>query len=300
MDIIGKVQTLGALYYRVLEGYFIAAVIFIMLSMLLEKAFDLLEKRINTPKTRKQRQTTFVSLKKTRNGLHSRKACEVKRGGFHMKNNKQFKKHYIIGLLTLGSLLLAACGNTEQSNEVKAEAANNDPDAKEIIVGTGNAYQPFVYLDENGQLTGYEKAVLDEVDQLLPQYKFKYESFEFKNILPALDAGKVDLAAHQYEINDERQKKYLFGKVGYTDYTSYVVVDKASGHDFQSLDDLAGHKVHTSTGSNFAYLLEQYNEKHDRKIDIVYGDGGNEILVKNLQNGTVDAVLCSQSMTSTN
>ncbi|MEB2270434.1 transporter substrate-binding domain-containing protein [Bacillus safensis] len=211
-----------------------------------------------------------------------------------MKNHKQFKKHYIIGLLTLGSLLLAACGNTEQSNEVKAEAANNDPDAKEIIVGTGNAYQPFVYLDENGQLTGYEKAVLDEVDQLLPQYKFKYESFEFKNILPALDAGKVDLAAHQYEINDERQKKYLFGKVGYTDYTSYVVVDKASGHDFQSLDDLAGHKVHTSTGSNFAYLLEQYNEKHDRKIDIVYGDGGNEILVKNLQNGTVDAALLTK------
>ncbi|MGG0026802.1 transporter substrate-binding domain-containing protein [Bacillus safensis subsp. osmophilus] len=211
-----------------------------------------------------------------------------------MKNNKQFKKHYIIGLLTLGSLLLAACGNTEQSNEFKAESANNDPDAKEIIVGTGNAYQPFVYLDENGQLTGYEKAVLDEVDQLLPQYKFKYESFEFKNILPALDAGKVDLAAHQYEINDERQKKYLFGKVGYTDYTSYVVVDKASGHDFQSLDDLAGHKVHTSTGSNFAYLLEQYNEKHDRKIDIVYGDGGNEILVKNLQNGTVDAALLTK------
>ncbi|EKF37345.1 transporter substrate-binding domain-containing protein [Bacillus xiamenensis] len=211
-----------------------------------------------------------------------------------MKNHKLFKKHSIIGLLALGSLLLAACGNDEQSNEVKAEAANNHPDAKEIIIGTGNAYQPFVYLDENGKLTGYEKAVLDEVDQLLPQYTFKYESFEFKNILPALDAGKVDLAAHQYEINDERQKKYLFGKVGYTDYTSYVVVAKASGHDFQSLNDLAGHKVHASTGSNFAYLLEQYNQKHDRKIDIVYGDGGNEILVKNLQNGTVDAALLTK------
>ncbi|QXJ49009.1 transporter substrate-binding domain-containing protein [Bacillus altitudinis] len=211
-----------------------------------------------------------------------------------MKNNRIFSNNYIVGLLLLGSLLLAACGNNEQSDEVKAEANNNDPDAKEIVIGTGNAYQPFVYLDENGKLTGYEKAVLDEVDQLLPQYKFKYESFEFKNILPALDAGKVDLAAHQYEINDERQKKYLFGKVGYTDYTSYVVVNKASGHDFQSLDDLAGHKVHTSTGSNFAYLLEQYNAKHDRKIDIVYGDGGNEILVKNLQNGTVDAALLTK------
>lgn len=206
-----------------------------------------------------------------------------------MKNNKTFKKYYIIGLLALGSLLLAACGNTEQSEGAKA--ANNNPDAKEVIIGTGNAYQPFVYLDENGQLTGYEKAVLDEVDQLLPQYKFTYESFEFKNILPALDAGKVDIAAHQYEVNNERQKKYLFGKIGYTNYTSYITVDKTSGNDFQSLDDLAGHKVHATTGSNFAFLLEQYNQKHDRKIDIVYGDGGNEILLKNLQNGTVDAAL---------
>ncbi|MGP3740406.1 hypothetical protein ACTWKB_20200 [Bacillus sp. 4A_MP2] len=82
-----------------------------------------------------------------------------------MKNNIIFSNHYIIGLLLLGSLLLAACGNNEQSDEIKAEANNNDPDAKEIVIGTGNAYQPFVYLDENGKLTGYEKAVLDEVDK---------------------------------------------------------------------------------------------------------------------------------------
>ena len=72
------------------------------------------------------------------------------------------------------------------------------------------------------------------------------------------------------------------------------MVNKEYSHDFQNKDDLTGHKVHTSTGSNFAYLLEQYNAKHDRKIDIVYGDGGNEILVKNLQNGTVDAALLTK------
>jgi L-cystine transport system substrate-binding protein len=190
------------------------------------------------------------------------------------------------------TLLLTACGSADTAEE--ASAANNDPDAKELVIGTGNAYQPFVYLDENGKLTGYEKAVLEEVDNLLPQYKFKYESFEFKNVLPALDANKVDLAAHQYEINEERQEKYLFGTVGYTDYTSYVVVDGDSKNDFQTLDDLAGKKVHTSAGSNFAYLLEQYNKEHNNKIEIVYGDGGNEVLINNLQNGTVDAALLTK------
>ncbi|MCM3031667.1 MULTISPECIES: transporter substrate-binding domain-containing protein [unclassified Niallia] len=204
----------------------------------------------------------------------------------------KFKSWKVIGITAALGLVLAGCGNGD--NAESASADNNDSDAKEIIVGTGNAYQPFVYLDENGKLTGYEKAVLDAVDEKLTQYKFKYESFEFKNILPALDANKVDLAAHQYEVNEERQAKYLYGKVGYTDYTSYIVVDANSGSNFNTLDDLAGKKVYTSTGSNHAYILEQYNEEHDNKIDIVYGSGANEVLVKDLQTGTIDATLLTK------
>lgn len=209
-----------------------------------------------------------------------------------MKLETTFKSWKMIGITAALGIVLAACGNDNTTETTSS--ANNNSDAKEIVVGTGNAYQPFVYLDENGKLTGYEKAVLDAVDEKLPQYTFKYESFEFKNILPALDANKVDLAAHQYEVNDERQAKYLYGKVGYTDYTSYIVVDSNTGNDFQTLDDLAGKKVYTSTGSNFAYLLEQYNEEHDNKIDIVYGSGSNEVLVKDLQTGTIDATLLTK------
>jgi L-cystine transport system substrate-binding protein len=208
-----------------------------------------------------------------------------------MRMLPKFKAWKIAGITAALGLVLAGCGNGDTES---ASAGNNDSDAKEIIVGTGNAYQPFVYLDENGKLTGYEKAVLDAVDEKLPQYKFKYESFEFKNILPALDANKVDLAAHQYEVNEERQAKYLYGKVGYTDYTSYIVVDANSGSNFNTLDDLAGKKVYTSTGSNHAYILEQYNKEHDNKIDIVYGSGANEVLVKDLQTGTIDATLLTK------
>ncbi|PAD20752.1 amino acid ABC transporter permease [Terribacillus saccharophilus] len=62
LDIMGKVQTLGALYYRVLEGYFIAAVIFIVLSISLEKVFDILERRINAPKRIKQNNVQPLQL----------------------------------------------------------------------------------------------------------------------------------------------------------------------------------------------------------------------------------------------
>jgi len=62
LDVMGKVQTLGALYYRVMEGYFIAAVIFVILSIGLEQLFGVLEKKYRLPKrSKKSIRTPFLS-----------------------------------------------------------------------------------------------------------------------------------------------------------------------------------------------------------------------------------------------
>lgn len=45
IDVIGKVRALAALTYRSLEGYFIAAIIFVVLSIVLERCFAWLTKR---------------------------------------------------------------------------------------------------------------------------------------------------------------------------------------------------------------------------------------------------------------
>lgn len=193
------------------------------------------------------------------------------------------------GLLTfLTTTLLAACGSADATDE---EAAASNPDAETVVVGTGNGYQPFVYLDENGDLKGYDVAVLEAIDEKLDDYNFEYESSDFKNILTSLSAGKVDLAAHQYEYNDERASKYLYGEVGYTDYTLYIV-NTAGGDQYSNLDDLQGKKVFASPGSNVAYLLEQYNSEHenaDEQITIIYNENVSELFVTGLQNGTADA-----------
>ena len=109
--------------------------------------------------------------------------------------NKIKKRFVLTGIAS--ALLLGACGNADASEDDQESAAN--PDAETIVVGTGNAYQPFVYLDENGELDGYDVAVLKAVDEKLDQYNFEYESSDFKNILTSLQAGKVDLAAQQYQ-----------------------------------------------------------------------------------------------------
>lgn len=186
-------------------------------------------------------------------------------------------------VLVAGSVAFSGCG---------ADGSDAGTEAKTIIIGTGHAYEPYCYLDKDGNLTGYEYEVLKAVDELLPQYTFEYQTFDFPNVLMALESGKVDIGAHQYEVNEERQKKYLFGTESYTTYTTYLTVS-ADNQDVHGLDDLQGKRVSVSTGSNSAYLLEKYNEQHaDHPIELAYTKSlSDEETYKGLQSGAWVAVI---------
>ncbi|MDR0883463.1 MAG: transporter substrate-binding domain-containing protein [Oscillospiraceae bacterium] len=194
------------------------------------------------------------------------------------------KKALILLLSVIVLILpLAACGGD-------AEGVTT------VRVGTSNDYPPFCYLDDSGALTGYEVALLKAVDEKLPQYKFKYEVLEFKTILTSLDQGRIDLAAHQFGKNDEREEKYRFGTVGYYSAADYIVVNENTT-GIESIDDLSGKKVSVAPASLWALLLEDYNKEHPDKapIDILYFESTPEILVKNLQGGVIDATLLTES-----
>ncbi len=47
VDVVGKARAIGAVTFHTLEGYVGAAVLFITLSVILERVFALLEKRMN-------------------------------------------------------------------------------------------------------------------------------------------------------------------------------------------------------------------------------------------------------------
>ncbi len=189
-------------------------------------------------------------------------------------------------LTALSAAILSGCGKKE------ASAAGG---VTKIVVGTGNAYEPYCYLDDKGNLAGYEYEVLKAVDHLLPQYEFDYQTSDFANVLISLDAGKIDIAAHQYEWNKERDEKYLFGKEPYTTYVTYLAVADTRT-DIQSLDDLKGLKVKSSTGSNSAFILESYNKEHpDNPIKIDYvNNSTDEETVTGILNGVWDATILTK------
>ena len=191
----------------------------------------------------------------------------------------------IVGILISTTVLIGCAGNaSEKGADNKAGT-----EAKTIVIGTGNAFKPYCYLDDSGNLSGYEIEVLKEINKKLPQYKFEFNQLEFKNILLSLESNKVDVGAHQFEKNPERESKYLFGTESYTNFILRITVGK-DRTDIKSIKDLEGKKVQTSAGSNDAYMLEKYNKEHNNAINLVYTSGVDAATtIKNIEDGRIDA-----------
>ncbi len=190
------------------------------------------------------------------------------------------KKNFVKFVSVISVLAFSAGASAKSSKKTSGVTT--------VYVGTGNSYAPYCYLDDKGNLTGLEKEILDEVDKLLPQYEFEYQTFTFKDVLVALAAGKIDIGAHQYEVNPERQQSYLYSTVPYTSYTTYITVTQDSG--IKDWDDLAGKTVFASIGGNSGNLLEKYNAAHpDKAFKIVYGSPTEEERALSLANHRWDA-----------
>lgn len=199
------------------------------------------------------------------------------------------KKRWLASILAAG-LILGLLAGCQKSSETSGQAKDG---VQTIIVGSGNGYKPYCYLDEEGKAVGYEYDILKALDEKMEDYEFQYETMSFDNLLLSLDSGKIQVAAHQYEYTKEREEKYLFSKESYTEYVTYVAV-LAENNDIKGIDDLGGKKVLAGgTTSAANQQLVNYNEEHpDNPINITNRDNNkNEQTVAELQSGAIDAVI---------
>ncbi len=204
-----------------------------------------------------------------------------------MKKKILFRRKIVslIMATSMVSALFTGCGSKEESNGVT-----------KIVIGSGNAYNPYCYIDESGAAVGYEYDVLAAIDELLPQYEFEYQSMSFDQILLSLDSGKIDIAAHQYEYTEERAEKYLFSSESYTSYITYlsVLVDD----DATSLEDLAGERIRAGGATSATtQILKNWNEAHPgQEVVIVNSDSStDEEAVAALKNGVDRATVLKKS-----
>ncbi|WP_290371436.1 transporter substrate-binding domain-containing protein [Paenibacillus sp. JJ-223] len=185
--------------------------------------------------------------------------------------------------------VLAGCSAGGGADEASSGANSSQGTVKKIIVGTGTQFPNVCFIDENGKLTGYDVELIREIDKRLPEYEFEFSTMEFKNLLLSLETKKIDIIAHQMEVNEERQAKFLFNDEAYNIFPNKVVVSEKN-QDVKSIDDLKGKKLIVGATSNAAVLAEKWNAEHDNAIDIVYSGAGEDTITQ-IKTGRVDATI---------
>ncbi|WP_408071933.1 transporter substrate-binding domain-containing protein [Butyrivibrio sp. JL13D10] len=181
---------------------------------------------------------------------------------------------------------IALTGEPEDANkDAQGESTNGDDQSasssdviKIVAATTGTGPKPYVYSDENNNVTGYDIELLKYVFSKLPQYEL--EITQTGTIFEGLDAGYYDIAVNHFGFNKERGEKYLFSDV-YSADTHGILVKEDS--DINSLEDLPGHTTEAQVGSNNAIIFEAYNEAHpDNPVNLNYTESSDtEIRVAN-------------------
>ena len=158
-----------------------------------------------------------------------------------------------LGILGLSVLTLAACGNKSDS---KASG-----EKQTITVATDSDTAPFTF-KKGDDFKGYDIDLVKAIFKDSDKYEVKFVTTPFDSILTGVDSGRYQIAANDFNYNEERAQKY-----GFSDpiSRSNYAITSAEGTKFTSLDDLSGKTTEVLPGSNYAQLLENWNHANEDK-----------------------------------
>ena len=185
---------------------------------------------------------------------------------------------------------LAACGGNNANNDAATTDAANKTDATQamtLIVGFDQDFPPYGYLDENGQFTGFDLDLAQEVCKL-EGWTYQPEAIAWDSKDAQLNSGQITCIWNGFTI-EGREKDYAFTDA-YMENRQVIVVSADS--DIKALADLAGKNVVTQADSAALNLLSEGGDQAElgktfAKLDTI---GEYNTAFMSLQNGEYDAV----------
>ena len=167
-----------------------------------------------------------------------------------------------------------------------------------ITPGTASGFPPFEFVNESGDLVGFDvdllSAVVEETDYELGEW----EDLEFGQLITSLDNGNIDVIAAAMTINDERDQTIDFSDP-YYDANQAVLVREDGDFRPGSTEDLSDRPVGAQTGTTG-------EDEVDALVDDGVIGGGQKstyenyvLAVQDLVNGNVDAVIVDTPVAET-
>ena len=154
----------------------------------------------------------------------------------------------LIALLALATLA-AGCGGD------KKDAKTDQKTEKVLRIGTNADFAPFEFQDVNGkEYQGFDMDLIRAVAKEMG-YKAEIQNINFDGLIPALEAGNLDVIISGMTINDERKKKVDFSEPYYKSGLSIIV--KKDDKSINKFSDLKGKKVAVQIGTTSAMEVKK-------------------------------------------
>ncbi|MDR3231486.1 MAG: transporter substrate-binding domain-containing protein [Synergistaceae bacterium] len=160
--------------------------------------------------------------------------------------------------------------------------------AGKIVIGSAPGYYPFEMMDKKGEFIGYDIDVGRAIADALG-VSAEFRQFEFAGLIPALQAGEIDILLSGMSITGKRALSVSFSLPYFE--TGQVLMVRKSDAGTKSWKDLdkKGKKIATPQGQTSALLAESII----KEAEILHFPTFPETSLA-LVNGQVDGVIYDQ------
>lgn len=185
------------------------------------------------------------------------------------------------------ALALAGCNQQQASSD-----SGTDPETlSEFVVGLDQAYPPYGFIGDDGQITGFDIELAQEVCNR-NGWEMKAEPIDWDAKDTLLNSGTITCIWNGFT-QEGREDDYTFSEP-YMLNGQVIVVKADSG--ITSFDDLAGKTVVTQTDSAAEDVLEGDQAELAATFASLDTIGDYNTAFMQLESGAVDAVACDLSI----
>ena len=223
-----------------------------------------------------------------------------------MKGSLMLDRRSFLSLAAAGLSVtaLVGCGGSpaasddapasDSTTETEAEAGTGAVDTGKLIVGFDSSYPPYGYVGDDGEYTGFDLELAQEV-AARNDWEVQLEPIDWDAKDTMLDSGAINCIWNGFTM-EGREDDYTFSEP-YMINGQVIVVRADSG--IASFDDLAGKNVITQVDSA-AYNVLAGEDATQAELAATFAGletiGEYNTAFMQLESGAVDAVACDLSI----
>ncbi len=197
--------------------------------------------------------------------------------------------NWFLSCLVLVIIIFAICWKKSDDGS-HLQGNNGDNDENIFVVGFDASYEPYVYIDENNEYTGFDLELAKAFCEL-QGWKLVKHPIDWENSHQSLENGEIDCFWSGFTMN--RREDYYTFSIPYADHSLVFVTSEKSGID--SLDDLAQKTVGVQAESAALKVLQIHGGNNYPKLTDTFESlvefTDYNIAFAGLQIGTIDALV---------